>query len=142
MTREEFEAYVDDFNNKRYDKVTGHFAPDITVEYFTNFKDPTTPARTLHGPKEFAASYMALHAKVKETMELGFFMTQGDMMLVELWTEFHCLEDYENLSFGPGKKGDVRVMTNWVVYNMTPDDRMQRIRIAHFRLHDPKMAKF
>ena len=59
MNREQYLEYVDHFNNKRYDKVTGYFAPDITVEYFDDAYAPWAPARTLHGPEEFAASYKA-----------------------------------------------------------------------------------
>jgi hypothetical protein len=141
MNRKQFEEYVDHFNNKRYDAVTSYFAPDITVEYFTNMLNPTDPARTLHGPAEFAASYRVLHENVREAMELGDFMAQGELMFVELYTEFHAFNDYSKMSFGPMKKGDALVMTNWVMYNMTPDDKMKRIRIAHFRLHDPKTAR-
>ena len=69
-------------------------------------------------------------------------MVQGDLLFAELYTEFHCFKDYPTTSFNPLKKGDISIMTNWVVYNMTPDDKMKRIRIAHFRMHDPKTAKF
>jgi len=141
MNRDEYQVYVDHFNNKRYDAVTGYFTPDITVEYFTQPSRPDLPARTLHGPKEFAASYMTLHESVREVLELGDFIVQGDLLFAELYTEFHCLKDYL-WSFEHLKKGDVRIMTNWVMYNMTPDDKMKRIRIAHFRMHDPKTAKF
>ena len=56
MNREQFLEYVDHFNKKRYDAVTSYFAPDITVEYFTNFIDPLAPARTLHGPSRSSSS--------------------------------------------------------------------------------------
>jgi hypothetical protein len=142
MNREQYLVYVDHFNNKRYEAVTDYFTPDITVEYFTNLSNQKEPPRTLHGPKEFAASYMSLHEHVREVLELRDFMTQGDLLFAELYTEFHCFKDYPTTSFSPLKKGDIRIMTNWVMYNMTPDDRMTRIRIAHFRMHDPKTAKF
>jgi hypothetical protein len=142
MNREQYQVYVDHFNNRRYDAVTSYFTPDITVEYFTNWASSDTPARTLRGPREFAASYMALHEKVREIMELRDFMVTGDLLFAELYTEFHCFKDHPTMSFRPLKEGDAIVMTNWVVYNMTEDDKMKRIRIAHFRLHDSKTAKF
>jgi len=142
MNREQYQVYVDHFNNKRYDAVTSYFTPDITVGDFTNLSKPSEPPRTLHGPKEFAASYMALHDHVREVLELGDFMAQGDLLFAELYTEFHCFKDYPTTSFNPLKNGDISIMTNWVIYNMTPDDRMKRIRIAHFRMHDPKTAKY
>jgi len=56
MDRKEYLEYIDHFNNMRYEKVTSYFAPDITVEYFDNAYGLQFPARTLHGPEEFAAN--------------------------------------------------------------------------------------
>ena len=142
MNREKYQGYVDHFNNKRYDAVTSYFTPDITVEYFTNMGNPDEPPRTLYGPKEFIESYKTLHEHVREVLEIGDFMVSKDRLFVELYTEFHCFKDYPTTSVQPFKKGEVKVMTNWVLYNLTPDDRMSRIRIAHFRMHDPKTAKY
>ncbi len=142
MNREQYLEYVDHFNNKRYDKVTGYFAPDITVEYFDNAYGPQFPARTLHGPAEFAASYKSLHEHTREVLELGDFMASGGLVFVELYTEFHTFADPPSGSHQAGwKKGDITIMTNWVIYNME-GGKMKRIRIAHFRNHDPKTAKY
>jgi hypothetical protein len=141
MNRDEYLEYVDHFNNKRYDAVTSYFAPDITVEYFDQAYGPPIPARTLHGPAEFAASYKSLHAHTREVLELGDFMSQGDLVFAELYTEFHTFKDAISGAGQSWKKGEIRIMTNWVIYNMD-DGKMQRIRIAHFRNHDPKTAKY
>jgi len=142
MNKEQYLEYVDHFNNKRYDKVTSYFAPDITVEYFDNAYGPQFPARTLHGREEFAANYKALHEHTREVLELGDFMVSGDLMFVELYTEFHTFADIPDGAHQAGwKKGDITIMTNWVIYTME-GDVMKRIRIAHFRNHDPKTAKF
>jgi hypothetical protein len=142
MNREQYLVYVDHFNNMRYDAVTSYFAPDITVEYFDNAYGPQSPARTLHGPREFAANYKALHEHTREILELGDFMVDGNLVFVELYTEFHTFKDAPPSSGRQSnKKGDVRIMTNWVIYDME-GDKMKRIRIAHFRNHDPKTAKY
>ena len=141
MNREQYLEYVDHFNNRRYDAVTSYFTPDITVEYFDNAYGPQFPARTLHGRDEFAASYKALHEHTREVLELGDFMVYGDLMFVELYTEFHTFKDAP-ADFGrPWKKGDINIMTNWVIYDLE-GDKMKRIRIAHFRNHDPRTAKY
>lgn len=140
MNKKQYLEYIDHFNHRRYDAVTGYFAPDITVEYFDNAYGQQFPARTLHGPEEFAASYKSLHEHTREVLELGDFMTVGNLLFAELYTEFHTFKDSE----GPGmgwKKGDISIMTNWVMYTLE-NDKMKRIRIAHFRNHDPKTAKF
>jgi hypothetical protein len=139
MNREQFLEYIDHFNNKRYDAVTSYFAPDVTVEYFTIPVDPTT-ARTLHGRQAFIDSYKTLHECVREALELGEFIATEDRLFVELYTEFHCFKDYPTFMGGGLKKGEVSIMTNWVLYNLE-DGKMKRIRIAHFRMHDPKTAR-
>ena len=142
MNREQYQEYIDHFNNMRYDEVTGYFAPDVTVEYFDNAFGPYAPARTLHGSDEFAASYKSLHAHTREVLELWDFMSAGDLVFAELYTEFHTFQDPPE---GPGqtrKKGDVIVAINWVMYNLDEEGRMKRIRIAHFRNQDPKTAKY
>ncbi|MCR4394200.1 MAG: nuclear transport factor 2 family protein [Dehalococcoidales bacterium] len=141
MNREEYLEYIDHFNNMRYEKVTSYFAPDITVEYFDNAYGPQFPARTLHGPEEFAANYKALHQHTREILELGDFISNGDLVFAELYTEFHTFRDAPPGSGQPRKKGDVSIMTNWVLYNLE-NGKMKRIRIAHFRNHDPKTARY
>ncbi|HVI39846.1 MAG TPA: hypothetical protein VM577_04230 [Anaerovoracaceae bacterium] len=141
MTKEEYLEYVDNFNNKRYDRVTSWFTPDITVEYFSDLANPLTATpMTLHGPDEFIASYENVHSHVRELMELGFFIEKDNCLVVELYTEFHCIKDFPQFITGPVKVGDVRIMTNWVVYDME-GGKMKRIRIAHFRMHDAKLAR-
>ena len=142
MNRKQYLEYVDHFNNKRYDKVTGYFAPNITVEYFDSAYGPYTLARTLHGPKEFEASYRSLHEHTKEVLELGVFLSEGNLVFVELYTEFITFKDPTAGSGSPWKKGDVTIMTNWVIYDLDNKGKMKRIRIAHFRNSDPKTAKY
>lgn len=141
MNKKQYLEYVDHFNNRRYDAVTGYFAPDITVEYFDNAYGPQFPARTLHGPEEFAASYKSLHEHTREVLELSDFIMAGNLLLAELYTEFHTFKDAPVSGGQPWKKGDISIMTNWVMYTME-GDLMKRIRIAHFRNHDLKIAKF
>jgi hypothetical protein len=86
-------------------------------------------------------NYKALHEHTREILELRDFMAYDNLVFAELYTEFHT---FANPPAGSGrtfKQGDVRIMTNWVIYNME-DGKMKRIRIAHFRMHDPKLAKF
>ena len=140
MNRKQYLEYVDHFNNKRYDKVTSYFTPDITVEYFDNAYGPQFPARTLHGRDEFAANYKALHEHTREVLELGDFMAAGSQVFVELYTEFHTFKDAPEPGQG-WKKGDINIMTNWVIYDMDENGKMKHIRIAHFRNHDPGTAR-
>ena len=142
MNREEFQVYVDHFNNREYDGVTGYFAPDITVEYYDNATGPQIPHRTLRGPAEFEKAYKTLHASVREVLEIRSFLSTETELFVELYTEFHAFKDAEpSASRPPMKKGDITIMTNFILYEMD-GNVMKRIRIAHFRNHPPEEAKY
>ena len=141
MTRDEFSVYIEHFNNKEYIDLTKYFSDDIIVEYFDNFTVDKQSPKTLRGKEEFVASYTNLHKKFREYLELGFFLYDGTTMAVELYTEFHALDD-ASFSAGTIKKGETLCVTNWVCYNFSPDGRFSHIRIAHFRNHDPSTRRF
>lgn len=141
MNRERFLEYVQHFNSKNYEAVTSYFTQDVTVEYYTSWSNPLAPARTLHGRQGFIDSYKLLHEHCREVLELGDFMVSDSQMFAELYTEFHCFKDHPTFSARPLKEGDVVIMTNWVMYDME-GEQFKRIRIAHFRFHDSKNAKF
>jgi hypothetical protein len=145
MNRKQFMKYVDHFNHHRWDKVTSYFTPDVTLEYPDNFMGPQIPGitgKTLHGPKEFIANYQGITENTKEVLEVGAFLSEGSQVFVELYTEFITFKDSPPGAARQAKKGDIRIMTNWVLYDLDEKGRMKRIRIAHFRNHDPKTAKY
>ncbi len=129
MNREEFQKYIDHFNARRYDDLVTYFTDDVSVEYFT--RAAGDPKRVLSGPEGFMQSYLALHAQVREVLELGFFIADGDQIAVELYTEFHALHDGARVLGRELSLGEAVVMTNWVVYDLE-GGRFKRIRIAHF----------
>jgi hypothetical protein len=142
MNRKQYMEYVDHFNSKRFDKVAGYFTPDITVEYFDSAYGPYAPAQTLHGPKEFIANYQGITENTKEVLEVGAFLSEGSQVFVELYTEFITFKNSPPGAARKAKKGDIRIMTNWVLYDLDDKGKMKRIRIAHFRNSDPKTAKY
>ncbi|MCX7911610.1 MAG: nuclear transport factor 2 family protein [Dehalococcoidales bacterium] len=142
MTKQEFLEYIGHFNSKRFDKVASYFAPDVTVEYPDNFFGAPIAPLTLHGPQEFINNYRALTEHTKEVLEVGDFLAEGNKVFVELYTEFITLKDPPPGSRQGWKKGDIHIMTNWVLYDLDENGKMKRIRIAHFRNHDPKTAKY
>ena len=142
MKKEDFLKYVDHFNNKRYDDIVSYFAPDITVEYYDNALDPTSPARTLHGPQAFIENYKKLHENVVEVLEVRDYISDDKYLFVELWTEFHAFNDMEASPARPAlKKGETMMMTNFILYNLE-GGKMKRIRIAHWRNHPSEEAKY
>jgi hypothetical protein len=142
MTREEYLEYVACFNRKDFEAVASYFTPDITVEYYDNATGPKVTPRTLYGPQQFIENYKALTSTVKEVLELRDYMSTDDRVFAELYTEFHPLKDTApSQGRQLWKVGEPVLSTNWVMYDMV-DGKMKRIRIAHWRLHDPKTAKY
>ena len=142
MNRKEYLEYVAHFNKKEFDKVASYFTPDVTVEYPDNFFGKDETPNTLHGPKEFIKNYQDITENTKEVLEVGAYMYDNKQAFVELYTEFITFKDSAPGIKRVAKKGDVRIMTNWVLYDFDDKGKMKRIRIAHFRNHDPKTAKY
>ena len=142
MTREQFMAYADHFNHHRFDKVTSYFCPDVTLAYPDNFMGPQIPGvtgNTLHGPREFIAQYEAIAANVREVLNVGAFLSEGNQFVVELVTEFHIEKDPpKTIGGGNWKKGEVIVMNQMVLYDLDENGKFKRIRIFHHRYLDPK----
>jgi hypothetical protein len=136
MTREEFLEYMDHFNNHRWDKVTSYFGKDFTLEYPDAFGTPGSRSNTLHSPQEFIKNYQGIAANIKEILNLGAFMSFGNQFFVEFVTEFHVEKDAPM-----GKKGDVIVMNQCVLYDLDEKGKFKRIRIFHHRYLDPKTIK-
>jgi hypothetical protein len=100
---------------------------------------PGVTGSTLHGPKEFIAKYEALAANVREVLNVGAFLSEGNQFVVELVTEFHIEKDSpKTIGGGNWKKGDVIVMNQMVLYDLDEDGKFKRIRIFHHRYLDPK----
>ncbi|MBN2401516.1 MAG: nuclear transport factor 2 family protein [Spirochaetes bacterium] len=140
MNRDEFQIYFDHFNNKRYEAVAEYFTPDVTVEYFDNPQIPDFKPITVHGRKAFIDQYKGWAEFTREVLEVGDFLSTKDIAFVELYTEFHFLKDVPDYFGKSMKKGEAVAMTNWVVYNLEKG-KIKHIRIAHFRIHDPKTAR-
>ena len=100
-----------------------------------------TPAATLKGRQGFIDAYRELHQHVREVLELGIFLTNGNEMFADLYVEFHCFKEHPSVLGRPMEKGEVKIMTNWALYDLE-NDKINRIRIAHYRIHDPKLAKY
>jgi hypothetical protein len=140
MNRKEFQVYFDHFNSKRFDEVGKYFSPDVIVEYFSNPQMPDAKPLTVHGPKAFIDQYKGWAEFTREALEMGAFLSEGNLAFVELYTEFHFLKDVPDYFGQSMKKGQAVAMTNWVLYTFEKS-KMKHVKIAHFRMHDPKTVR-
>jgi hypothetical protein len=140
MEKAKFLAYIDHFNNKRYDQVMEYYDPDVTIEYPTMLAAPNDPPVTRKGRAGFLEQYVELHKHCREALEILSVIQEGNMIAAEVYTEFHFFNDYPNFSGRTMKSGDVYITTNWCIYQLE-NDKFKRIRVAHWRKHDPKTAR-
>jgi len=140
VDKQKFLQYIDHFNHKRYEEVMAFYHPDVVIEYPTMLANPKAPPVTRRGREGFLEQYVNLHKHCREALEVGAFLLDGKMMATEMYTEFHFFKDYQNFSGRDMKAGDIHITTNWCIYNIE-NDKFKHIRVAHFRLHDPKTAR-
>ncbi len=79
---------------------------------------------------------------MKEVLKVDAYMYENKQAFIELYKEFITIKDSPPGSTRKAKKGDIRIMTNWILYVFNDKGKMKRIRIDHFRNHDPKTAKY
>ena len=140
MDKPTFLSYIDHFNHKRYEEVMKFYDPDVAIEYPTMFANPQAPPVTRHGRAGFLEQYAVLHQHCRESLEVGDLLLDSGRIAAEMYSEFHFFKDYPDFSGRPIKAGDVYIATNWCIY-VLENDKFKRIRVAHFRMHDPRTAR-
>ena len=140
MDKQRFLRYIDHFNNKRYEDVMNYYDPDVSIEYPTMFANPQAPPVTRKGRAGFLEQYVTLHRHCREALEVGDLLFDGNRIAAEMYSEFHFFKDYPDFSGRAMKAGDIYIATNWCIYTLE-NDKFKRIRVAHFRMHDPKTAR-
>ena len=140
MDKQQLLQYIDHFNHKRYEDVMAFYHPDVVIEYPTMLANPQAPPVTRRGRQGFLEQYVVLHQHCREALEVQTVLQDGQMIAAEMYTEFHFFKDYANFSGRSTKAGDIYITTNWCIYTVEKD-QFKHIRVAHFRLHDPKTAR-
>jgi SnoaL-like domain len=140
VTKQDLFRYIDYFNHKRYDEVMAFYDPDVVIEYPTMLANPDAPPVTRRGRAGFLEQYVELHKSCREALEVQSVIQDGNMIAAEMYTEFHFFKDYPNFSGRMMKAGDIYITTNWCIYTVE-NEKFKRIRVAHWRKHDPKTAR-
>ena len=135
MTREEFLVYMEAMNNVDHEKMSEFITDDIVLEFYNKPTNEKQTRKIVRGRDEYLEHFKRTHEKVKEILELGFFLYDGTNMIVEIYVEFHPYEDVI-LNTAELKKGQAYCATHWLCYDFAPDGRFNRIRIAHHLAHD------
>ncbi|MDR0875344.1 MAG: hypothetical protein LBN12_03945 [Clostridiales Family XIII bacterium] len=136
FSREDFQGYLDCFNEKRYDDIVSYFGEDCILYYFTDWKLHPEPIKSLSGKSAFKANYISLHDTFDEDLKLGVFMSTEENLFVELYTTFRAKKDAD-FTAGFMKKGDLFYCNQYIDYDLHPDGKFKQIRIGQFNTIDP-----
>jgi hypothetical protein len=137
MNREEFQKYIDCFNNKDYEGATSYFADDVELQFFTRFTTEPQEYRTRYGKEGFKEHYKNLHGKIEEYLVPKVYLHNDNQIFVSIYTEFRALEDTD-FTAGFLKKGEVFICTNFITYELDENGLFKTIRVAHWAVHEPK----
>jgi hypothetical protein len=117
----DLQAYLDAFNQKRYDDQIAYYAPDVRYKVGT---------LTLDSPQAIKAFYEDFHQYSKEFVRIARFAMTGDVVALALPSRFEPFRDYEKngLSF---KAGEVYEFASLIFYTLK-DGKIWRIRMARY----------
>jgi ketosteroid isomerase-like protein len=124
MTKEQFTAYINAFNNKNYSDFGNYYNEDVVLVI--------AGEKELRGREEIFNFYKKTNAQTERIIQINKIITCGKMLAAELQSEFIALEDVPDFIAGPVKKGG-RIFINTFVYYNLINGRFSQIRSAEFR---------
>lgn len=119
MTRDEFLAYLDDFNSGDVARLTSHFTPDIVFENYGGRESGSAVAGFL--------TWLATVVEARMTPHRIF--VDGNHIALEADMHVHALEDLPHLPIGALKKGERKVSRTFVFYD-TDGPLVRHVRLA------------
>lgn len=131
MDKAAFADYVDAFNRDDAAGYAKYYADDVTISYRGG-------ELTLRGAQAIIDRYKAVHARVRQHLEVQFLVVNETGAAAELHATFTALEDWEDFEVHPLKKGErVRIHT-FVHYDLNADGQIAAIRsVRHRTLETP-----
>jgi hypothetical protein len=119
-----FRTYIAEFNAANFDALAGYYAENVVFSF--------NGGLTLNGRDAIVEFYRPFRKAVDETVDIRFLVMNDKHVAVEMATEFHAREDYQNFTRGPLKAGDTVRITSFVHYDIGPDGRFAAIRIGRY----------
>lgn len=135
MTREEFLVYMGHLNNLEHEEMNDYITDDITLEFYDTPTMEKQPHRVLRGRKDYIDHFIENHVNCKEILELGVFLSDDKNLLAEIYVEFHAVQE-TTLNTVKMSRGQSYCATHFLLYDIAPDGRFSRVRIAHHKAHD------
>ena len=115
MTVNDYLAYVDYFNSRRYDD---YYTDDVVVEL---------PSRRLQGKQAVREFYDNMNNYVHETIRVKKVLMDEDTLVANIWSDFYCHRDWDEFPLRPVRKGEL-VRVELVVLYTLRDGKFSHIR--------------
>jgi ketosteroid isomerase-like protein len=124
-----FRNYVAAFNRSDFAELAQYYADNIEF---------VGRAATLRGRQAVLDFYRLVKSRLRETLFVQDVVAGESLLVADVITELHALEDWLDFPTGALRKGETRRSQNFISYDIT-DGRFTRIRAAHYRLVDEQV---
>jgi hypothetical protein len=115
MTPNEFLAYIDYFNSRRYDT------------YYTDGVVVQLPTQQLCGKDEVKAFYGEMARHIHETVRVRKVFIEEDSICANIWSDFYCIAETDRYLSRAMKQGELLRLELVVLYTIR-DGRFSHIR--------------
>jgi len=124
MTREDFERYINAFNNNAFDVFTSFYADDVDFQLGDRMH--------IVGRTNIGDFYRGVKAHFAETLTILDLVIAPDGACLHVHTRFETIEDWPDFTMWPTKKGDVREIESIILYRIA-NGKFTHIKSARFK---------
>lgn len=121
MNRARYDEYIRRFNAEDYSVFDEFIAPDMTMQ------NGRLHYGGIQGMKDH---YATIWGKMKETLQVERFLSDGDQLAVQMHTVFDVLVDATDSPFGPIHKGERFDYYGIILYEIR-DGRFTDIKVSY-----------
>jgi len=124
MNIDKFKEYFSAFNAREYDVFPEFYTDDIVYVMDQN------NGKIFHGRRDIADLYRTLHQYFDEEVAIENIAITDRMIAVEVPTFLRCKKEFDLPGFVPIPKGKTCKMMCFNHYDLAPDGKFRRIRVA------------
>jgi hypothetical protein len=112
MLRSRYDDYVQRFNDKDPSAFDDFYAPDVRMQ---------NGMVVMEGLGTIKENYSRLWSAFDDTLEVERWLSDGDLLTVQMHTTFRAITDEADTVFGPVATGDVLEYRGLILYELEQD---------------------
>jgi len=124
MTCEDFERYINAFNENQFDVFSGFYADDVDFQLGER--------KHIVGREAIADFYRGVKAHFEEKLTILDLVLAEDGACLHVHTRFETIKDWPDFDMWPTRKGDVREIESIILYKIA-DGKFTHIKSARFK---------